>query len=146
MRATLLGPADHFPTTTGCPMATQSVPAGFPLPNDAEIDTELNLHDLAVTRPEATFFMRASGTSMVGDAIFDSDVLVVDRSITPRPGMVVIAAINGELTVKRLGKHLGMPALLSSNPEFPPIPLAGQENEAWGVVTYVLHSLISTRR
>ena len=78
---------------------------------------------------------------MRGDGIHDGDLLVVDRSLEPTPGRVLIVALNGELTVKRL-EHIGQrPYLTASNPRFQPIPLMGQEAQVWGVVTHVVHAL-----
>ncbi|MGJ7462099.1 LexA family protein [Halomonas sp. MA07-2] len=78
---------------------------------------------------------------MRGDGIHDGDLLVVDRSLEPALGLVLIVALNGELTVKRL-EHIGHRSYLTaSNPRYRPIPLTGQEAQVWGVVTHVVHAL-----
>lgn len=139
--ATVLGnaPPEVIPHAT--PLFGCRVRAGFPSPADDHLDVDLDLHAHVVKRPAATFFVRAEGDSMQGDGIHDGDLLVVDRSLEPRPGRVLIVALNGELTVKRL-EHLGQrPYLTASNPRYRPIPLLNQDAEVWGVVTHVVHAL-----
>lgn len=123
------------------PLAGCRVRAGFPSPADDHLDTELNLHAHVVKRPAATFFVRAEGDSMLGDGIHDGDLLVVDRSLEPTPGRVIIIAVDGELTVKRLERVGRRTYLTASHPGYRPIPLEGRETQVWGVVTHVLHSL-----
>jgi DNA polymerase V len=117
------------------------VRAGFPSPADDHLDVEIDLHAYVVRRPASTYFVRAEGDSMLGDGIHDGDLLVVDRSLEPRPGRVIIIAVDGEPTVKRLERLAGRTCLVASNPRFPAIPLEGRECEVWGVVTHVLHAL-----
>ncbi|PMR82284.1 peptidase S24 [Halomonas urumqiensis] len=117
------------------------VRAGFPSPADDHLEAEIDLHAHVVKRPAATYFVRAEGDSMVGDGIHHGDLLVVDRSLEPLPGRVVIVALEGEPTVKRLAHREGGVYLVASNPRFAPIPLAGRECEVWGVVTHVVHAL-----
>lgn len=122
------------------PLLTSRVEAGFPSPADDYVDRTLDLNEELITRPAATFFLRAGGRSMQGAGIYDGDLLVVDRSISPRPGMVVIAVVNGEFTVKRLRQTDEGPVLAAEHPDYPSIPL-GPDIDAWtwGVVTYVIH-------
>ena len=125
---------------TARPLLGSRVEAGFPSPADDYVDRALDLNEELITRPAATFFLRAGGRSMQGAGIHDGDLLVVDRSITQRPGMVVIAVVNGEFTVKRLRQTDDGPVLAAEHPGYPPIPL-GPDIDAWtwGVVTYVIH-------
>ena len=123
------------------PLLGCRVRAGFPSPADDHLDVELDLHAHVVRRPASTFFVRAEGDSMLGDGIHDRDLLVVDRSLEPRPGRVVIIAVDGEPTVKRLVRRGDALVLEASNPRYAPIPLAGRECHVWGVVTHVLHAL-----
>ncbi|MFG6138539.1 LexA family protein [Halomonas sp. B23F22_10] len=123
------------------PLLGCRVRAGFPSPADDHLDVELDLHAHVVRRPASTFFVRAEGDSMQGDGIHDRDLLVVDRSLEPRPGRVVIIAVDGEPTVKRLVRRGDALVLEASNPRYAPIPLAGRECHVWGVVTHVLHAL-----
>ncbi|KAA0011812.1 LexA family transcriptional regulator [Billgrantia pellis] len=125
----------------GQPLLGCRVRAGFPSPADDHLDVDLNLHDHVVRRPASTYFVRAEGDSMLGDGIHDGDLLVVDRGLEPRPGRVVVIAVDGEPTVKRLARRGDRTVLLASNPRFAPIPLEGRECHVWGVVTYVIHAL-----
>ena len=123
------------------PLYASRVPAGFPSPADDYVDQRLDLNDL-IDRPAATFFVKVTGHSMTGASIHDGDLLVVDRSIEATDGKIVIAAVNGELTVKRLALKSGEVWLMPENPAFPPLQLKeGLDCVIWGVVTRVIHSL-----
>jgi len=118
------------------------VPAGWPSPSEDYIEDALDLHKLAVRNPASTYFVKALGHSMIGTGIHDGDLLVVDRSQEARPGKVVIAVVDEELTVKRLIKRGGRLILAPENPEYPEFDITGRDDVAlWGVVTYVLHQL-----
>lgn len=118
------------------------VPAGWPSPSEDYIEDQLNLHTLLVKNPAATYFLRAMGESMIGAGIHDGDLLVVDRSKSPQSGKVVIAIIEGELTIKRLVKRNSRILLVPENPDFPEIDITGREDASiWGVVTSVVHNL-----
>lgn len=117
------------------------VPAGFPSPAD-DLSKTLDLNDLLVRHPDATFFCKAEGDSMILAGIHDGDILIVDRSLTPKHNKVVIAVLNGELTVKRLHKQNGRLILLAENPKYPPIKLKpDMDFQVWGVVTSSIHLL-----
>jgi DNA polymerase V len=139
--AAILYPADNADAVP-LPLFTGKVAAGFPSPADDYIEKTLDLNDLLVKKPAATFFVRAEGESMLGAGIHPNDILVVDRSIDPVPGKVVICALNGELTVKRLKSCAGQLLLAAENPDYPDISL-GEEMDMviWGVVTNVIHAL-----
>ncbi|MFH7325878.1 LexA family protein [Desulfurivibrio sp. C05AmB] len=124
------------------PLFAGGVSAGFPSPADDYIDSRLDLNDFLVKHAAATFFVRVAGDSMIGAGIHDGDILVVDRSLEPVSGKVVIAVVNGELTVKRLQQENGLVRLVAENPNYPPIELTEETaGEIWGVVTSVIHSL-----
>jgi len=124
------------------PLFGCSVSAGFPSPADDYIEGRLDLNELMVANPGATFFVRVAGDSMLGVGIHHNDILVVDRSLDPISGKVVIAVVNGELTVKRLVKNGESVCLKAENPDYPDIHLAeGITCEIWGVVAYVVHAL-----
>ena len=109
--------------------------AGFPAPGDDQVENILDINDLVVQNPASTFFVRVSGDSMEGAGIFSGDVLVIDRSKEPKDGKIVVAAVNGELVVKRLGIRNGNQLLLSENPAYEPIQVGdGEECFIWGVV------------
>ncbi|MEM9151528.1 MAG: translesion error-prone DNA polymerase V autoproteolytic subunit [Cyanobacteria bacterium P01_F01_bin.3] len=124
------------------PLYDSAVSAGFPSPADDHLDRELDLNELLIEHPAATFFARAAGNSMEPAGIFDGDLLVVDRSLKPRDGRVVVAAVNGELTVKRV-RHFGLKTFLDAdNKAYQPIEITEFcEVVYWGVVTNVIHRM-----
>ena len=127
---------------TGLPLYLAPVEAGFPSPAEDYLDRRLDLHQHLVRNEAATFFLRAHGESMLGAGIHDGDLLIVDRSIEPAHRKVVIAAVDGELTVKRLLYREGRVFLAPENPQFEPIDITESEFvHIWGVVTYVVHKL-----
>jgi DNA polymerase V len=122
------------------PLFAGKVSAGFPSPASDYVDKTLDLNDLLVQHPAATFFVRAQGESMRDVGIHHNDILVVDRSLEPVSGKIVVCAINGELTVKRLVYEPGRWMLKAENPTYPNIPLNDDlELVIWGVVTNVIH-------
>lgn len=109
--------------------------AGFPAPGDDMVETSLDLNDLMVDNPASTFFVRVAGDSMEGARIFDGDILVVDRSVEPVVGRIVVAAVYGELVVKRLVKNDGGMSLVSEQEGYQPIAIDEAEGcFIWGVV------------
>ena len=126
----------------GLPLYLTPVEAGFPSPAEDYLDRRLDLHQHLVRNEAATFFLRAHGESMLGAGIHDGDLLIVDRSIEPAHRTVVSAALDGELTVKRLLHREGRVLLAPENPQFEPIDITESEFvHIWGVVTYVVHKL-----
>ena len=124
------------------PLFACSVSAGFPSPADDYIEGRLDLNELMVANPAATFFVRVAGDSMLGVGIHHNDILVVDRSLEPISGKVVIAVVNGELTVKRLIKNGEGICLKAESPDYPDIHMSeGTTCEIWGVAAYVVHAL-----
>lgn len=124
------------------PLFLARVSAGFPSPADDYLEDHLDLNQYLVKHPAATFFVRAAGDSMVDTGIHTRDVLVVDRSLEPGNNSVVIAVIDGELTVKRIMKSGGKLFLVPANPRYQPIEIQeGMDFEVWGVVTNVIHKL-----
>ncbi|OFX14111.1 MAG: DNA polymerase V [Alphaproteobacteria bacterium RIFOXYD12_FULL_60_8] len=112
------------------------VEAGFPSPAEDFVEGRLDLNAYLIHRPAATFLLRVSGESMKGAGLYPGDVVTVDRSLAPRNGSIVIAALNGELTVKTLRWTAGGGVLKAANPAFPDFPLGEDvETVIWGVVT-----------
>jgi DNA polymerase V len=108
--------------------------AGFPAPGDDMVEKPLDLNDLLIDNPTATFFVRVKGDSMEGARIFDGDILVVDRSVTPTDGSIVVAAVFGELVVKRLRKYPQKAVLISENEGYEPITISEVDDiYIWGV-------------
>jgi DNA polymerase V len=127
-------------TSYKIPLYASTVRAGFPSPADDYIEMHLDLNEHLIKHPAATFFVTASGDSMTGAGISSGDMLVVDRSLEATHGKIVIAAINGELTVKRLSLKSGRVQLLPENNQYQPIEITGDEDLViWGVVTHVIH-------
>ena len=125
-----------------------SVVAGFPSPAEQYQEPPLDLNELLVKRPAATFFVRVQGDSMIGEGIYDGDLLVVDRSLRPASGDVIIACVDGDFTVKtyrrvKRDEGRGMREeirLEPANPDFPVIVLKrGQELDYFGKVTACIH-------
>jgi DNA polymerase V len=138
----ILGRVPFDPSRPALPLFIEGVAAGFPSPADDYIDRNLDLHEHLIEHPAATFFVRASGNSMVGAGIHDGDLLVVDRAVQPRDGHVVIAAVHGELTVKRLRRNQGRLYLVSDGNGFPPLAITeDMDLHVWGVCRYVIHGL-----
>ena len=129
------------------PVGTARGCAGFPSPAEQYQETPLDLNELLVKRPAATFFVKVQGDSMIGEGIRDGDLLVVDRSLRPTSGDVIIACVDGDFTVKtlRLGKREEGSGkrevwLEPANPKFPVIKLKpGQELDYFGKVTACIH-------
>lgn len=125
-----------------CPLYASSVKAGFPSPAEDYAEQQLDLNTHLIARPAATFFLRVSGDSMINAGIFNGDLLIVDRSLEPTPGKIVIAAVNGELTVKRLEKTPEGVFLVAENAAYKPIALETSDQiQIWGVVVYTIHAV-----
>lgn len=125
------------------PLYSSKVSAGFPSPADDFIEKTLDLNDLVIKHPQATFFVRVSGNSMINANIRDGDILIVDRALEPKEGSIVIANVDGEFVLKRIRKKDGKLYLFPENSDFNPIEIKeDMECEIWGVVTYVIHKVI----
>ena len=125
------------------PLFSDAISAGFPSPAQDYIEQTLDLNELCIKHPAATFFVRVEGDSMVNAGIFPNDILVIDRSIQATQGDIVVASLYGEFTVKEL--VLGAnPCLLPHNPAYQPISIPeGSDMEIFGVVTNVIRNLRS---
>lgn len=124
------------------PMYSHSISAGFPSPADDYIEDRLDLNELLINNKSATFFLRVKGDSMVNAGIQHGDIIVVDRSLQAGHRSIVVAVVDGELTVKRLITRSGSAELHAENPKYAPIRLQeGQELTIWGVVTSSVHQV-----
>ena len=122
------------------PLFSSYVSAGFPSPADDYIEGKLDLNSYLIKHPSATFFVRVKGDSMIKAGIHNNDILIVDRSLEVTSGKIIIAAIEGQLTVKRLFRDKNKVILNSENDAFQPIEFVdGEEVVLWGVVTSVIH-------
>ena len=124
------------------PFFSEGVAAGFPSPAVGELSGTLDLNSLCVKHPAATYFVRARGESMAGAGINDGDILVVDRSVTVTNLAIIIAALNGDFTVKRLIQEDGKVFLQPENDAYTPIEITPESGaEFFGVVTYVIKKM-----
>ena len=124
------------------PLYSHSISAGFPSPADDYIEDRLDLNELLVNNKAATFFLRVKGDSMINAGIHHGDIIVVDRSVQPGNRSIVVAVVDGELTVKRLVTRSGVAELHAENPKYAPICLQeGQDLTIWGVVTSSVHQV-----
>ena len=122
------------------PIFIDSVSAGFPSPATDYMEDKLDLNEYLIKHPAATFIVKAKGPSMMNAGILSGDLLIIDRSITPKSNRIVIASIFGDLTVKKLQKKGNSLFLLSANSDYPSIEVKEEmECFIWGVVTYIIH-------
>lgn len=122
------------------PLYVERVPCGFPSPAQDYIEQRIDLNALMIQRPAATYFVRVSGESMIDAGINDGDMLVVDSSLTAKHGDIVVAAVEGEFTVKRLQLYPTV-QLIPMNSRYKPITIGAEDAlEVFGIVTYVIKS------
>ncbi len=127
-------PFTDIATTLPLPLYGSRVSAGFPSPADDYLEAKLDLNSHLIKHPNATYFVRADGDSMRGRGIYNGDLLVVDRSLKPRHGQVIIAALHGELTCKIL--DMQRRCLVAANRHYPPLPITDESGfSVEGVVT-----------
>ena len=128
----------------GTPIFSDAVPAGFPSPATDYCERKLDLNELCIKKPAATYFVRAEGDSMIEAGIFPGDVIVVDRSIDAAHGDIVIASFNGELLIKKL-ETSPTTRLVPMNSQHEPIVVPEDTDlEIFGVATTVIHSLLKS--
>ena len=119
---------------------TSTVSCGFPSPAEDYIEVPLDLNEHLISKPAATFFVKAKGDSMIGAGIFDGDLLIVDRSKSAINDSIVLAVLNGEFTLKRLLKSRGRVFLKPENQQYPIVTINEEMDfQIWGVITYSFH-------
>jgi DNA polymerase V len=129
-------------TTLAVPMAGATAPCGFPSPADDYLDTPLDFNELIVQNLSATFAIRLASDSMTGAGLFPGDIAVIDRSITPSNGCIVLALLDGEFTVKRYFRRTTDILLHAENPAFTDIEVSEERSfEIWGVVVKSIRML-----
>ncbi len=129
------------------PLFGDAVPAGFPSPADDYLDMDLNLHDYLVQNPSATFCVKAIGDSMIDAGIESSDVMVIDRALTPKNNDIILAVVEGEFTVKRIKKSNDELYLMPANENYRPMKITTEMNfQVWGVVTFIIHKANASTR
>ena len=131
-----------FENTNELPFIAAGIKAGFPSPAADFDESKISLDNVLVKNREATFYAKASGTSMIGAGIDDGDILVIDRSIEPQNNKIAVCFIDGEFTIKRIKVEKDCVYLMPENEAFQPIKVT-DENELiiWGIVTYVIKSV-----
>jgi DNA polymerase V len=128
--------------TTGLelPLASTFISAGFPSPAEDHLELKLDLNRELVRHPNATFYGRVKGSSMVDAGIGEGDILVIDKSLEPKDGDIAVCFLDGEFTVKRIANREEGLYLMPANDEFRPIRITEEsEFQVWGIVTYVIH-------
>lgn len=124
--------------TKNFPLFSDLVPCGFPSPAQDYVEKGIDLNDLLVQHPSATYFVKSSGDSMVGAGIGEGDLLIVDSARNSAHGDIVIAAIEGEFTVKRLQLH-PIVMLRPENRAYAPIIISSEDSlDIFGVVTFIV--------
>jgi DNA polymerase V len=131
-----------FENTNELPFISGGIKAGFPSPAADFDESKISLDNVLVKNREATFYAKASGTSMIGAGIDDGDIMVIDRSLEPQNNKIAICLIDGEFTVKRIKIEKDAVYLMPENNNYQPIKVT-DENELviWGIVTYVIKNL-----
>ncbi len=119
---------------------SSQIPAGFPSPAEDFLEKRLDLNEYLIKNKSATFLVKVHGNSMVNAGILDGDILVIDRSVQPASGKIVLGVLNGEFTVKRIEKRKNKLFLVPENEAFSPIEITGEMDfKIWGVVTFAIH-------
>ena len=124
------------------PLVKGTVSAGFPSPAEDYIELDIDLNKYLIKSPISTFFLRVSGNSMNNAGIYNNDLLIIDRSIKPHPGHIVVALLDGEFTLKRLIKEKDNYYLKADKENYPAINLYDYiDIQIWGVSIYSIHEL-----
>jgi len=124
------------------PLMAAKIPAGFPSPAQDYVEGRLDLNEHLIMHEASTFFVRADGYSMIGAGIHPDDILIVDRALEAAHNRIIIAIVDGELTVKRLKIEADEYWLVPENNDYPPLRIhEGIDFTIWGVVTYVIHKV-----
>jgi DNA polymerase V len=141
----MIGPVLDFVAAKGfrLPLYSSKVQAGFPSPSEDYVDSRLDINEYLIKHPASTFLLEVSGDSMIDAAICEGDKLVVDKSIEPAHGKIVIASVDGQFTVKRLKYEGGEKYLMPENKKYPPIKIEnGSDVRFWGVVTGIIRKVV----
>jgi len=132
-------PAEHLQKIT-LPLFLDRVPCGFPSPAQDYVESRIDLNKLLIAHPSAPDFIRVSGHSMSDANVNEGDLLVVDSALTAVDGDIVVAAVDGEFTVKKLRTHPVL-QLVPMNPNYQPITFQDEESlEIFGVVTFIVYA------
>ena len=125
------------------PLLSDFVSAGFPSPADDYTEENIDLNEHLISNPFSIFFLRVKGESMINAGINDKDLIIVDKSLTAKPGNIVIAMIDGEFTIKRLSIKNNELYLIAENNNYPDFRLKNYlDIQIWGVVIHSIHSYL----
>lgn len=142
MSITILGQVPELTEAHTFPLYMSPVKAGFPSPADDFLEGMIDLNKHLIKHPAATYLIRVSGESMINAGIGHDDILVVDTTLKPKHRDIVIACLDGEMTVKRFYQTPKTTALIPENDAFEPIMIRdGMDFSIWGVVKHVIKSL-----
>jgi len=118
------------------------VPAGFPSPAEDFLEKQLDLNDYLINNKASTFLVKVMGNSMENAGIFDGDMIVVDRSVEPVNGKVILGVLNGEFTIKKISRRKNKLFLIPENLQYQPLEITEEMDfKIWGVVTFSLHKV-----
>ena len=135
---------DFFTSTSKklkIPLLSDAISAGFPSPADDYTEENIDLNDHLISNPFSTFFLRVKGDSMINAGIQDKDLIILDKSLTAKPGNIIIAMIDGEFTIKRLSIRNNELYLKAENNTYPDFKFKNHiDIQIWGVVVYSIHS------
>ena len=124
------------------PALGEAVPAGFPSPAQDFRGEGIDLNRELIRHPASTFCARVSGHSMRDCGIDDGDLLIIDKSLTPREGSVAVCFVDGEFTLKRIAIRRDGIWLVPANPQYPELHVTEESNfQVWGIVSYVVKAL-----
>ena len=131
-----------FENTNELPFISGGIKAGFPSPAADFDESKISLDNVLVKNREATFYAKASGTSMIGAGIDDGDILVIDKSLEPQNNKIAVCFIDGEFTIKRIKIEKDCVYLMPENKNYQPIKVTDKnELGIWGIITYLIKSL-----
>lgn len=132
----------NISTDLSLPLFSSKAACGFPSRAEEHIEASLDLNQHLIKHPAATFFVRAEGESMRDIGILNDDLLIVDRSLTPKNGSIVLVVIHNEFMVKRLQIEGKKGFLYPANKRFKPVAISDVEGfQFWGVVTHAIHDV-----
>jgi DNA polymerase V len=132
--------AADLSTALELPLASTFISAGFPSPAEDHLELKLDLNRALIRHPNATFYGRVKGSSMIDAGIGEGDILVIDKSLDPKDGDIAVCFLDGEFTVKRISDRADGLYLMPANEEFQPIRIVEEsEFQVWGIVTYIIH-------
>ena len=135
--------ASDTSTTLNIPYFENGVSAGFPSPAEDHMHSKIDLNNLLIENPSATYYVRVNGDSMSGAGILSGDLLIVDRSIEVSNNCIVVAHLDGEFTVKRIKKIKKKIFLQAENNNYKPIEITKEMDfELFGVVAHAIHHFV----